>query len=166
MESFNFAPGIFKLTGAVFAVLSGIGLAFIVSYISVGLNYPLWLEIGLYAFALLIFYEGMAMILKPIALSYEDGKFKARYLISQYNFTLEDIESYSTISYPTRYGIKNGLIFHLKGNRVMEINEVIMDGNVSLIRTMLEQHQIRRHREDNRTLWLSRFPGHYRSGKL
>ena len=161
MKDFNLKPGPFKVFGAFFAIPVGIGLLLFLYFIAVELNYPLWLKMGLSAFALLLLYEGFAMLLKPISFSLNDGIFRAGYLISNFKFALTDIESYRTLSYPTRYGIKDGVIIKLKNNRVLEINEVLINGKVSVIKDVLKEHQILRSSKGNPTFWMTRFPKRY-----
>ena len=163
MKDFSLKPDPFKVLGAFLAIPIGIGLALFLYFIAVELNYPIWLKFGISAFALLLLYEGFAMLLKPISFSFNDGIFRAGYLISNFKFAVTDIESYRTLSYPTRYGIKDGVIIKLKNNRVLEINEVLINGKVSVIKDILEEHKISRSSEENPTLWLTRFPSRYES---
>ncbi|RZK63646.1 MAG: hypothetical protein EOO85_30930 [Pedobacter sp.] len=163
MEDFSFRPANFRLYITIFSVVFAIVLSVIVNFIAVNLKYPFLLEWGLYAFFLLFFYEGMAKLLKPISISYIGGIFRAGYLISHCEFSLSDIESYSTINYPTNYGIKNGVILYLKGNRVVEISEVLIDGDISRLITVLDKQTIPRHRDYDLTLWMSRFPRRHRT---
>ena len=138
-------------------------LSVMVNFIAANLQYPFMLEWGLYACFLLLFYEGMAKLLKPISISYIGGIFRAGYLISHCEFSLSDIESYSTINYPTKYGIKNGVILYLKGNRVVEISEVLIDGDIARLRAVLNNQNIPRHCDYDLTLWMSRFPRRHRA---
>lgn len=163
MKDFNLKPGPFKVLGAFFAIPAGVALALFLYFIAAKLNYPLWLKFGLSAFALLLLYEGFAMLLKPISFSFNDGIFRAGYLISNFKFALTDIESYRTLSYPTRYGIKDGVIIKLRNNRVLEINEVLINGKVSVIKDLFEEHKILRSSENNPTLWMTRFPKRFES---
>ena len=158
MATFNFRPKTFRLVGAILCFPAGIGLIVFLNLLADALKYPLWLELNLYALAILFFYEGLAMLLKPISLFCDGCKFEAGYLVSQRQFKLHDIESYSAINYPTRDGLRKGVILHLYGNKVMELNEIIIDGDISILIEILEQQKIPRHREGSRTLWLSRLP--------
>lgn len=161
MKDFSLKPGPFKVLGAFIAIPVGLGLGLFLYFIAIELNYPIWLKFGLFAFALLLLYEGFAMLLKPVSFSFNNGIFRAGYLISNFKFALTDIESYRTLSYPTRYGIKDGVIIKLKNNRVLEIKEVLIDGKVSVIKDILEEYKILRSSEENPTLWMTRFPKRY-----
>lgn len=163
MKNFNFTPGVFKVLRAIFFVLGGAALVLFVSYIAVDLHYPLWLKMGLYTTALLFLYEGMAMLFMPISFSLKDGNFRAGYLISNYKFNVAEIERYTTISYPTRFGVKNSVVIYLKNNRAVEISELLINCDISIIKTVFEQYQFPNIPACNRTIWFPRFPKWRRS---
>lgn len=160
MTDFVFKPHLIRLLATIYAALIGIGLILFILFFSQQYQYPLWLKVLISTAALLVFYEAIAALLKPISWSGINGIHRVRYLASHYEFMLTDIESYRTISYPTRSGIRNGVILYLKNGRTLEINEVLINGDISaIISTAFKQ--IPRHRQQDQTLWLSRFPTRY-----
>lgn len=160
MTDFVFKPHFFRLLGTIYAALVGIGLILFILFFSQQYLYPLWLKVLISTAALLMLYEAISALLKPISWSGINDTYKIRSLLFTYQFNLNDIGSYRSISYPTRSGIRNGVILYLKNGRTLEINEVLINGDISaIISTAFKQ--IPRHRQQDQTLWLSRFPTHY-----
>ena len=96
-------------------------------------------------------------MIKPISFSYIDGVFKAGYLLSRHRFIKSEIYGYSTFGYSTRYGFRNAVLLYLTNRKTLELNEVLIDGDITMIvQTLLTD--IPHYPLKNHTLWLPRFP--------
>jgi len=161
MKDFKLTPRIFIVFGAVFGLVAGIGTAPFLYFVGVGLNYPLWLILGLSLLGLIFLYEGFSMLLKPLSFSLKDDVFRVGYILSNLTFKISDIDRYSAVSYFTKFGIRDGIIIHLKNDITLEISGVLIKGNICLIQEVFDEQEILRSPKERCSLWLTRFPSSY-----
>ncbi|MHA4894605.1 hypothetical protein ACXZ1K_07640 [Pedobacter sp. PWIIR3] len=162
-NDFVIKPRTFYTAAMIYVTLFGLAFGPFVYYLSRALHYPIWLQVMLYLMALISLYEGLSTLLKPISLSYHDEQFRAGYLISSYTFKINEISGYRSIAYTTKFGIRNGVVLYMKNKRVTELNEVLMNGEISILKNIFEENNIPRYGKDNIILWVTRFPRRYQT---
>lgn len=157
IKKFSYKTRIVGLLATIYIGLAAIGLLFFTLFVSQKLHYPLWLQCILIITALLFLYESIITLIKPISFSFLDGTFKAGYLLSRHRFTKSEIYGYSTFGYSTRYGFRNAVLLYLNNSKTLELNEILIDGDITVIVKMflvgIPHYPLKNH-----TLWLPRFP--------